>query len=183
MGRINSFAFCTLNGFYKDHTNDIGWHVHGDEETRYSEDSLSHGNVLLFGRMTYEMMYSFWPTSMAQETMSVVARGMNDAEKLVVSRSLSSAEWSNTRVLSKNWLQEIRVIKKSKNITLLGSGTILTQLAEVDLIDEYSIMIDPVIISSGTSIFDKIKKTLNLTLMDSKIFKSGSLLLTYEPKR
>lgn len=67
MPKITSFTFLTLNGYFKGENEDTSWHRHGEEENRYSEDSLQSDSILLFGRTTYEMMYSFWPTLRAAE--------------------------------------------------------------------------------------------------------------------
>ncbi|XOV95289.1 MAG: dihydrofolate reductase family protein [Bacteroidota bacterium] len=182
MGSLNSFTFCTLNGFYKDDQSGIDWHVHGSEEAGFSSESLGNNHSLLFGRVTYEMMASFWPTSQAHEAFPEVAKGMNSAKKLVVSSSLKTVEWANSQILGKDWLDELRKLKQSENITLLGSGMILTQLAEANLIDLYQIMLDPVVIGKGTPIFDGINSNMHLELTDKRIFNSGTILLSYKPK-
>lgn len=183
MRKLSSFNFITLNGFLSDNLGDISWHRHGPEENQYASDSLKAGNTLLFGRKTYEMMAAYWPTPVAIQNDPAVAEGMNRADKIVVSHSLKKAEWMNTSIISHNAAEEIRKLKQSagSNITLLGSGTILTLLSEAGLIDEYLIMIDPVAIGSGVSVFSKIKHPLNLKLSDVKAFKSGVVLLSYKP--
>lgn len=184
MRKLSVFNFITLNGFYKGPGDDTSWHKHGGEEAKYSEERLKPGNILLFGRVTYEMMASFWPTPMAAENFPIVADGMNKAEKIVFSRTLKKAAWANTKVIKENMAEEILKMKKQggKDMTVLGSGNIITQLAEQGLIDEYQLMIDPVAIGKGTPLFNNIKKELDLTLVSSRIFKSGVVLLCYQPK-
>jgi dihydrofolate reductase len=184
MAKVTVFNFVTLNGYFKGTNEDIGWHKHGGEEAEYSAESLSSGNTLLFGRVTYEMMVSFWPTRVAAESFPDVAKGMNEAEKIVFSRTLKKADWNNTRVINENIVDEIRKLKQisGNDMTLLGSGSILTQFADEGLIDEYRIMIDPVAIGDGAPIFKSIKLNLDLKLIDSKTFKSGVVLLSYEPR-
>ncbi len=182
MRKLNAFTFLTLNGFYKGPAEDTHWHAHGEEEAKFSEDQLRTDNILLFGRKTYDLMYSFWPTPMASQLFPKVAEGMNRAEKLVISRSLRKPEWQNTTVISKDIGGTLSKLKSTpgKNITLLGSGTILTLLTDANLIDEYQIMIDPVVLGQGTTLFDGVKKGLQLTLMGTRVFqKSGVVLLTY----
>lgn len=183
MRQLNVFNFITLNGYYKGPENDISWHRHGSEEGEYSAQSLRADDILLFGRTTYEMMASWWPTPMAAEAFPDVAKGMNEAEKIVFSTTLKSADWNNTRIISNNIIDEVRQLKQQpgKDMTILGSGSIVSQFAEAGLIDSYQIMIDPVAIGSGTPIFSTIKNKLDLELTDHKVFKSGVVLLSYKP--
>jgi len=184
MRRLSVFNFMTLNGFFKGPGEDISWNKHGAEEASFSAEGLQTGNVLLFGRTTYHLMESFWQTPAAFEMFPVVAEGMNKAEKIVFSSSLEKVEWNNTRLIKDNIVEEVKKIKKTpgKDLTLLGSGNILTQFAEHGLIDEYQIMIYPVAIGEGTPMFKGIGSALTLQLVATRTFKSGSVLLTYHPK-
>lgn len=183
MGRLTSFTFISLNGFFKGPNEDIGWHRHGGEEAEYSAASLQAENILLFGRLTYDVMASFWPTPMALESLPVVAEGMNKADKIVFSRTMKTATWSNTRVVGGDIAGEVRHMKQTsgKNMTILGSGSIVSQLADAGLIDGFQIMIDPVALAEGMPIFSGIKRKLDLKLTASRTFKSGVLLLDYQP--
>jgi dihydrofolate reductase len=184
MGKVSVFNFVTLNGYFEGPKRDISWHRHGVEENAYAVDAIKSGNMLLFGRVTYEMMANYWPTPLAMKNDPVVAEGMNKAEKIVFSRTLKKAEWSNTRLVKENLAEEIKKMKKmpGKNMTVLGSGSIVTQLAQLGLIDEYQIMVDPVLLGDGTPMFKGIKEKLDLKLIAAKTFKSGVILLSYEPK-
>jgi dihydrofolate reductase len=183
MRKVNVFNFITLNGFYKGPQGEIDWHKHGKEENEYAAEGLKSESTLLFGRTTYEMMAGYWPTPMALQNDPVVAKGMNNAKKIVFSRSLKKAEWKNTTIVKDNLVEEIKKMKKmsGKDMTILGSGSIVTQCAEHGLIDEYQIMIDPVVIGSGTPIFNNITHQLNLKLTATRTFKSGVVLLLYQP--
>jgi dihydrofolate reductase len=183
MGKLSVFNFITLNGFYKGVNNDIGWHKHGEEEGEFSAEGAQSDSVILFGRVTYDMMYSFWPTPMAMESMPVVADGMNNSEKIVFSRTLKKADWNNTRIISSHAVEEIKKLKKAlqKDMIILGSGSIVTLCAEHELIDTYQIMIDPVAIGNGTPLFNGMKRQLDLRLTSTRTFKSGVILLNYEP--
>lgn len=183
MRKLTSYNFLTLNGFFKGPNEDTTWHTHGEEEAKYSEEALGEENVLLFGRKTYEMMASFWPVPQAQELFPQVAAGMNNAEKIVFSRSPFEPAWENTRVVSGDIVAKIREVKKSpgKDMTILGSGTIISLFTDHNLIDEYQFMIDPVAIPAGTPIFSHINQKLNLRLTGSKVFNSGVVLLNYQP--
>jgi dihydrofolate reductase len=183
MRKLTAFNFITLNGFFKGQNEDISWHRHEGEVVKFSEEALEQDNILLFGRKTYEMMVAFWPTPMAKESFPKVAEGMNKAEKLVFSRTMSKADWDNTRVVNHNIAAEIKKLKQTakKDMTILGSGSIVTQFAEEGLIDEYQIMVDPVVIGDGTPIFKDLKRKLDLRLTKTRTFKTGVVLLCYQP--
>jgi dihydrofolate reductase len=186
MRKINSFTFITLNGFYKGPNEDISWHkqTQGEEEEKFSRDSVKSDNILLFGRRTYELMYKWWPTEEAKKQMPEIAEGMNKADKIVFSTTLKHAEWENTKVISGDLIAEVNKLKQEaqKNMTILGSGSVLAQLAEYGLVDEFKIMIDPIAIGSGTTLFNGIKKPLDIKLISGKSFKSGTVLVRYQPK-
>lgn len=183
MRKITSFQFITLNGYYKGSNEDISWHKHEQEEGEFSSESLKSENILLFGRITFEMMANFWPSPMAYENFPLVAEGMNKAEKIVFSNTLKEVAWKNTRIINENIMEKIQRIKQSegKDMTILGSGSIAGQFADAGLIDAYQIMIDPVAIGKGTPLFKNIRNQLDLKLTGTRTFKSGVVLLSYEP--
>lgn len=184
MRKLTVFNFITLNGYYKGSQGDISWHQHGAQENEYAGNSLQAGNTLLFGRITYEMMAGYWSSAHAQQQDPVVAGGMNAAEKIVFSRTLTSVEWNNTRLVQEPLEAAIRQMKQMRgnDLTILGSGTIVTQLADAGLIDEFHIMVDPVALGSGVPIFQNLQHPLKLRLTGSSVFKSGVVLLSYIPK-
>lgn len=182
MRKIIAFNFLTINGFYKGVNDDSSWHVHGEEGNKFSENKLHADNILLFGRKTYELMSGFWPTPMAHEIYPLVAKRMNESEKIVLSQTLKTAGWNNTRILSGNTIDQIRQLKSSpgKNIAILGSGSIINQLTDEALIDEYEFLIDPLALGQGTPVFENIKNKLELKLMNCQVFeKSGQVVLKY----
>ncbi len=183
MAQLTSFTFLTLNGFYKGPGNDISWHQHGGEEAQFSVDSLKGHNTLIFGRKTYQLMASFWPTPMAAQAFPEVADGMNKASKIVFSKTLKKVNWENTRILRGNLVNAVKKLKSTStsDLTILGSGQLVTQLAAARLIDKFIIMIDPVALGKGTPLFQGIYKKLDLKLTSTQTFKSGILLLTYQP--
>lgn len=180
MAKVSVYNFISLDGYYKGLDEDISWHTHGEEENEFSEEQLSKNNILLFGRVTYELMASYWPTEEAEKMAPAVAKGMNDAEKIVFSNTLQDVSWNNTRVVN-DMIGEVTKLKKESvnDMTILGSGKVLTQLVGVGLVDEFQIMIDTKAIGAGESMFAGIKKELSLTLVGTKVFKSGTILLQY----
>lgn len=180
MGSLSVFNFITLDGYYKDIREGISWHRHDEQERGFSANNLAAGNTLLFGRVTYEMMASFWPTAEAERQMPDVAAGMNRADKIVFSTTLDTAGWVNTLLVRDDMIGTVQRLKASgRQMTILGSGKITAQLAAAGLIDRYDIMIDPVAIGQGSSIFKGIPAALNLRLNEVKPFNSGSVLLSY----
>ena len=184
MGKLITFNFVTLNGYFKGPGEDISWNKDNDpEKSAYALEGLKSKSTLLFGRRTYEMMASFWPTPDAQKFAPAMAEGMNMAEKIVFSTTLKKAEWNNTRIIKDNIVEEVKKMKQEpgRNMTILGSGSIITRFAEKGLIDEYQIMIDPLALGDGTPLFKGISSRLDLKLTSSRIFKSGAVLLCYAP--
>ena len=183
MRKVKAFIFITLDGYYAGEEGDVSWHNHGQEENEYAIRAMSAGDILLFGRVTYEMMLSYWPTPMAKMNDPLVADGMNTSDKIVFSKTLKKADWKNTSLIKEDVVEEIikLKLKQGNDMTLLGSGSILTQLAENGLIDEYQVMVDPVVIGSGTRLFENIREQLLLKLVSTTTFKSGVVLLCYQP--
>lgn len=183
MGKLSVFNFVSLDGYYKDANNSTDWHQHGGkEEGEFSDEGAQSGSILIFGRKTYKMMAGFWPTPMAYEMFPTVADGMNKSEKIVFSKTLKKVDWTNTKLVKGNLVNAIKKLKAGeKDMTILGSGSIVTQLADAGLIDTYMFMVDPIAIGKGTSIFKGMKRQLNLKLVSSRPFKSGVVLNQYEP--
>lgn len=184
MRQVSVFNFMTMNGFFKGPGGDIRWNGHrGGEERDYAVDSMQPGNIILMGRATYELMIQWWPTPQAIQADPVMAAGMNDCEKIVFSRTLKRVDWKNATLAKGDLIETVRKLKQTpgKDLTVLGSGSLVTQLAEAALIDEYQFMINPVAIGEGTSVFRGLSHTLQLELVSSRAFNTGSVLVTYKP--
>lgn len=181
MAKLSTFNFLTLNGFYKGPDEDISWHHFSQDEQQMSDELSNRGSTLLFGRITYQMMAHYWPSEAALKNDPLTAKGMNESKKVVFSRTMQQAQWQNTTLLKGDLLDEVRQLKASSdsNLTILGSGQIVTQLAEAGLIDSYSFLINPIAIGSGVSIFAGLSKKLELQLEAARPMKSGNVLLTY----
>jgi dihydrofolate reductase len=108
---------------------------------------------------------------------------MNGLAKVVFSRTMDKAEWNNTRLVKENVEEEIKKIRAlpGKDIALLGSGNIMAQLAQRGLIDEYRIMVNPIVLGKGTPLFKGMTSRLDLKLMDTRAFRNGNVLLRYVP--
>jgi len=183
MRKIRVFNFLTLDGYFEGPGHDIGWHRHDAEQNEFAAQSLGLGGVLLFGRRTYELMAGYWPSPQAMQNDPTVARAMNAAEKIVFSKTLHDVEWNNTRLCQQNIIEEMRALKRTpgKDMTVLGSGSVVAQFAEEGLIDEYRIMVDPVLLGEGTSFCKGIRRRCDLQLTSTRTFEDGSVLLCYRP--
>jgi len=182
MPRLNMFNSVSLDGYFTDSSNDMSWaHAGGDdaEFQKFVAGNAKGESALVFGRVTYEMMASFWPTPAAAQMMPDVAAGMNRAGKYVFSRNLKKADWANTTVLHGDPAAEIAKLKHAGDLTILGSGSIVKQLAAARLIDDYQLMVCPVILGSGRTLFDGIPGRPNLKLANSRAFKNGKMFLHY----
>ena len=137
----------------------------------------------MFGRITYELMTSYWPTPYAMKNDPIVAERMNNLPKVVFSRTLDKASWNNTKLVKGDMAAEIRKMKKEpgENMVIFGSGSIVSQLAQEGLIDEFQIVVNPVALGKGRTMFDGIKEKLTLKLTKTRTFGNGNVLLCYEP--
>ena len=114
MRKLMVFNHVSLDGFFTDNKADMSWAHRPDPEwNEFVQGNASGGGELLFGRITYEMMASFWPTPFAMEKFPVVAQGMNRLPKVVFSRTLDHASWSNTRLVKDGMAEAVRNMKKS----------------------------------------------------------------------
>jgi dihydrofolate reductase len=186
MRRLKVFNHVTLDGYFADSHGDMSFahRARESEEWReFTDQNALGGGVLLFGRVTYDLMYSFWPTQQAKETMPVVAERMNNLPKVVFSRTMEKAAWSNTRVENGDLAAEVEKMKQEPgpDLVILGSGSIAAQLAEAGLIDEFLIALNPVALGKGRTMFEGMKKKLPLKLLSSRVFENGAVFLRYEP--
>jgi dihydrofolate reductase len=183
MGRLIVYNFITANGYFKGPGEDISWAKQNSaQEREFAAENFKHGNILVFGRVTYQMMASYWPSADALKNAPQVAEGMNKAEKIVFSKTLDKAEWNNTRVIKEDIGSAIKKLKKDsdKDMTILGSGTIVNQLTELKLIDEYQVMVYPVMIGGGTTLLKDISYKLELNVAKTRTFESGSVVYFYQ---
>jgi dihydrofolate reductase len=186
MARLVVFNSVSLDGYFTDANGDMSWAHNPKKDPEWEAfiaGNATGSGTLLFGRITYELMASFWPTPMGANAYPEVAVGMNKAKKIVFSRKMNSAEWNNTRVVQSDLVGEVRKLKSEPGhvLAILGSGSIVSQLTQEGLIDEYQVAIAPVVIGSGRTMFEGVKKKLSLKLTRSKEFKNGNVLLHYEP--
>jgi dihydrofolate reductase len=176
------FNMVSLDGFIADEHGDMTWAFKEDEQWRaFVRSNASGGGGLIFGRVTYEHMVSFWPTPEAAQWNPVVAERMNAVPKVVFSTTLPSATWNNTELVRSDLPGAIKRLKSEDGprLTILGSGSIVSQCAQAGLIDEYQVVVNPIILGRGLSMFQTVSDKRKLTLAASRQFDNGNVLLTY----
>src|SRR5215203_3003627 len=184
MRTLRSFTSISLDGFYTDASNDMSWaHKRDDEWNAFSSGNASGDAALLFGRVTYEMMKAFWPTPQAAQMLPEVAKGMNTMRKYVVSRTLNAADWQNTTVLKGDLVEDVKTLKATEgpDLVILGSGSVVSQLTEARLIDEYQLVLTAVALGKGRTPFETLSDRRPFTLTKTKSFTNGNVVLWYEP--
>lgn len=184
MSKLMVFNSVSADGYFTDTKGDMSWAHQDDPEWRSftKENVRGDGGILLFGRVTYEMMASHWPTPQAKEQFPEVADRMNNAQKVVFSKTLNKVSWNNTRLVKGDLLNEVRKMKGGgEDILILGSGKIVSQLAQANLIDQYQLILVPIVLGDGRTLFEGMKNKLRLKRTESRTFKNGNVLLTYAP--
>ena len=186
MRKLSVFNQVSLDGYFSGRDGDFSWAHKTPEDAEWDSFVASNatgGSILIFGRITYELMASYWPTPHAMKNDPIIAERMNGMQKIVFSRTLDKASWQNTTLTKSDLAAEIRKLKSEPGpgMTILGSGTIVAQLAQENLIDQYQIVINPILLGEGRTMFEGIKKQLPLKLTNNRTFANGNILLTYEP--
>ncbi len=186
MPKLIAFNHITLDGYFTSAAGDMSWAYAGADDPEFSTfvaENAGGGGALLFGRVTYDLMAGYWPTPLAIEQNPAVAEGMNRMTKYVVSRTIEQPPWSNTTLLKGDLVEAVRNLKQQPGpgIAVLGSGSIVAQLAQAGLIDEYQVVVNPVVLGAGRTMFDGLTTRLNLKLANTRTFRNGKVYLCYEP--
>ena len=176
----------TLDGFC-DHTAGIA----DDELHQHYNELLSTADTILWGRTTYQLMESYWPAIAKNPTGNKpedeFAVLIDNISKIVYSRTLKKVDWKNTRLKSEVNKEEVLELKQSRNggskNILVGSPSLIVALTQLDLIDEYQLCVQPIILGRGLPLFKNVKGRINLKLLKTKPFGSGAVTLYYEPAK
>jgi len=179
------FNQVSLDGYFSGENGDLSWAHKGGQDAEWSAfvaENASAGGPLLLGRITYELMVSYWPTPQALEQQPVVAARMSGLPKVVISRTLDKSSWNNTTVVNGGLAAEVRRMKEEAGdpLVILGSGSVVAQLAQEGLIDEYQIVVNPVVLGRGRTMFDGVREQLTLKRTGTRTFGNGNVLLSYE---
>jgi len=190
MRRIVMFNSVSADGYFAGADGNLDWVVHDSELDGGVAGSLGGSDTRLFGRKTYDMFESYWPTAVDEaphakgvRSPEIKAMGVwiNNANKIVFSKSRKEVTWKNSRLVKEFDPREIEAIKQQpgKSIMVFGSGTLVSQLTQHGLIDEYQFIVSPVILGSGKSLINGVPKLARLKLEDSKTFRTGVVMLRY----
>ena len=174
----------TLDGFC-DHTAMIA----DDEIHQHYNELLSNAGTLIYGRITYQLMESYWPTVVKIPTgnkpMDEFAVLIDNISKIVYSRTLQNVVWKNTTLKKEVIKEEILELKQSRNggskNIVVGSPSLIVALTQLDLIDEYQLGVQPTVLGNGLPLFKNIKDRIDLNLLKTKTFGCGAIVLYYEP--
>jgi dihydrofolate reductase len=187
MRKLVVFETLSLDGYFTDENGDMSW-AHADpadaEWNAFVAGNAGSGGALVFGRVTYDMMNAFWPTPMAAAAMPEVAASMNAAGKFVFSRTLAAATWSNTTLLARDPVAEVRRLKAEDGpgLAILGSGSLVAQLAPAGLVDEFQFVYRPVVLGAGRTLFAGPGTRQRLRRTSSRVFANGNVYATYSPE-
>ncbi len=172
----------TLDGFC-DHTAMIA-----DEEIhQHYTELLNNAGTLIYGRITYQLMESYWPSVVKNPTgnkpMDEFAVAIDNISKIVFSRTLKNVDWKNTKLKKEVIKEEVLELKQSRNggskNILVGSPGLIVALTQLDLIDEYQLCVHPIILGNGLPLFKNISDRVNLKLLKTKTFGCGAITLYY----
>ncbi len=197
MRRIVVFNLISVDGFFARENGDIDWHQVDDEFNQFAIEQTDSFGGIIFGRTTYQLFESFWPQALKDPNTSnddrKVAQIIDDIWKLVFSKTLKEVTWKNSKLYHEIDPKEVNKWKQydgppsppaggfgevKKDLAIFGSGTIVQQFSDLGLIDEYRLMVNPVVLGKGKTMF---KKPMNLKLTNTRIFKNGNVLLYYQP--
>jgi dihydrofolate reductase len=173
----------SLDGYFEGPGREIDWHNVDDEFNQYAIGFLNSIDTLMFGRVTYELMAGYWPTDAALADDPVVAGKMNRLTKIVFSKTLKKADWNNTILIKSDIAEKVEELKETKgnDIAIFGSSDLGVALISAGLIDELRILVNPVVLGKGKTIFRGINTRIDLTLLSTKVFRSGNVMLSYAP--
>jgi dihydrofolate reductase len=177
----------SLDGFFEGPNRELDWPVTDNREfEQYCDDMLDSIDLMLFGRVAYQTMLGYWPAAADDPAGSprdiAFARRMNALPKLVLSRTLDQAEW-NARVVSDHVPEAIRELKRQpgKNIAVFGGAGVISTLTRHRLVDEYRLIVNPIVLGAGKPLFQSIPERISMKLSQSATLRSGLVILYYEP--
>lgn len=194
MRKIVVFNLVSLDGYFAGADGNIDWHMVDDEFNKFAIEQTSSFGTIIFGRVTYKIFEDFWPKAMNDSNMSPddrkIGKIIDDVEKIVFSNSLKNVTWKNSKLFHEIDPKEIQKLKHGphsakgsrgvkKDMVIYGSGTIVQQLTNLGLIDEYRLLVNPIILGSGRLMFKDVNKRA-LKLIDMRVFKNGNVLLRYK---
>jgi dihydrofolate reductase len=183
MRKLFSFMVVSLDGFYEGPNQEFDWPNVDDEFNDFAVSQINDIDTLVFGRATYEGMASYWPTEQAVKDDPVIAELMNSIPKVVFSRSMQRADWNNSTLVPGDAATAIAELKQQpgKDLALFGSPTLTASLLDQGVVDELRVMVMPILLGAGKSLFAGLGGRVPLALTRATTFSSGNVLLHYRP--
>ena len=181
-------TWITLDGFLAGPNGEMDWVMVDQEMGQYEDDLVSSADTLIFGRVTYESFAGSWPhvpeNPSVSEGEKEYARKLNSMRKIVFSKSLEKAEWNNSQLMKEVLPEEIARMKQEpgKDMVIYGSASIVQAFTNLGLIDEYQLLVHPIVLGSGKPLFAGIAQPAQLNLLHTKSFPSGVIGLYYAPQ-
>ncbi|MGH3302819.1 MAG: dihydrofolate reductase family protein [Streptosporangiaceae bacterium] len=182
MRKIFGFLMVTLDGYHETTDGDLSWHNVDAEFHEFAVAQLDEADTLLFGRKTYLGMAAFWVSPAAMDALPATTERMNGYKKLVVSSTLTSADWAPSTLISDDVPARLARVKElpGRDIALIGSSELTASLLGTGLLDELRIMVNPVVLGAGHPALAGASRT-SLALTRTRQFDSGNTLLVYRP--
>jgi dihydrofolate reductase len=188
MRKVIASTFVTVDGYIVGPNEDISWVMNNfnEEMAKYAGDLMNSMDTILLGRVTYEIMTNFWPAN--TEETAPGADKMNTTPKIVFSKTLHNVEWgkwNNARVVKDHVADEIAKLKQlpGKDMVIYGSANLVQGFTELGLIDEYQLLVHPLVLGNGKRLWRELQHPVNLKLLRTEAFKNGVVVLYYEPVR
>lgn len=179
----------SVDGFIEGPNRELDWFLDGDPAfERYCDEMIDAVGLALYGRRAYELMVDHWPNAEKNPRGSAelaFAQKMNNLPKVVLSRTLERAEWNNTSVIKDDVASQVRILKQQpgKPIVAWAGAELVHTLAEHDLIDEYRLLVQPVLLGKGTPLFRDPGVAKKLRLVRTSQLGPSIAVLCYEPVR
>ncbi|MDB5188068.1 MAG: bifunctional deaminase-reductase domain protein [Candidatus Kaiserbacteria bacterium] len=186
MRKVVLFLHQSLDGYCGTKEGGLDWIPFTPALEKYAERLVQTVGSPMYGRVTYELMKSWWPTLLNDASASKHdkkhAEWIENVEKIVFSTTLGEQDWNNTRVISSNVEEEVKKLKmgEGKDLVIFGSPTLARSLMEMDLIDEFQFTISPVILGDGITFMRSITNRVNLELLNSESLDGGIEALHYK---
>jgi dihydrofolate reductase len=183
MRKLFAFIVTTLDGYHEGPNREFDWPNVDEEFDEFSVSQLNDIGLLVFGRATYQGMAAFWSTELAAAESREITEFMNSIPKIVISNSLTTADWNNTTLVTGDVPEAVAELKKQqgKDIAVFGSSMLTAGLLEQNLVDELRVMVNPVLLGAGHSLVAGLTRRVQLELRRTTTFRSGNVLLCYRP--